>query len=64
MQALISEHEGLQTTLAEVNRQVSGWTYTLDQDHHTQEELRNTAQEIQATKAKLGECMSQQNNFL
>ena len=56
MQALISEHEGLQTTLAEVNRQVSGWTYTLDQDHHTQEELRNTAQEIQATKAKLGEC--------
>ena len=59
MQALISEHEGLQTTLAEVNRQVSGWTYTLDHDHHTQEELRNTAQEIQATKAKLGKCMSQ-----
>lgn len=54
MQALISEHEGLQATLADVNRQVSAWTWTLDQDHHTQAELSNTAREIQTAKAKLG----------
>lgn len=53
---MISEHEDLQVTLANVNRKIGQWQWTLDQDYHTADELKDTLASIQQTKSELGMC--------
>ena len=57
MHKMISDHESLQTTLADVNRRINQWQWTLDQDYHTTVELSETLSAIQQTKEQLGQCL-------